>query len=349
MKKNHGNSYIKSMLVSGLIFFLASLCQPLFAQSNATDYKALGSFAVETRLENWTDPARERTLPVKLYLPTGAPAGPVVIFSHGLGGSRESAAYLGTHWASHGIVGVFIQHPGTDKSVWSHLKDATVFKKIRIIRALAQAAKDKQAAISRFTDIPFIVNKLQTLITAGALKGDPARIGMAGHSYGARSTLTALGRGYVVEGNKQTMAEPRIVAGLALSPEPVTETDQDTLNMIYGGIKTPIFHITGTKDAPPLGLDGEPEDRQKPFHLIPAKPQLLMVFKGADHMVFAGTVGLKIGPSPAWYKDVQSLTAAFSTAWWKAQLSEDESAKAWLAEGSAKSVLRAGDVINSKE
>ena len=181
MKKNHGNSHIESILVSGFIFFLASLCQPLFAQSNATDYRALGSFAVETRLENWTDPARERTLPVKLYLPTGAPAGPVVIFSHGLGGSRESAAYLGNHWASHGIVGVFIQHPG------------------------------------------------------------------------------------------------------------------------------------------------------------------------ADHMVFSGTGGLKKGPTPTWYKDVQSLTAAFSTAWWKAQLSEDESAKAWLAGGSAKSVLRAGDVINSKE
>ncbi len=309
----------------------------------------MGSFAVETRLENWTDPARERTLPVKLYLPTGAPAVPVVIFSHGLGGSRESAAYLGNHWASHGIVGVFIQHPGTDESVWAHLKDATFLKKIRIIRALAKAAKDKQAAINRFTDIPFIVNKLQTLIAAGTLKGDPARIGMAGHSYGARSTLTALGRGYIVEGNKQTLAELCIAAGLVLSPEPVTETDQDTLNMIYGGIKTPIFHITGTEDAPPLGLDGEPEDRQKPFHLIPAKPQLLIVFKGADHMVFSGTVGLNRGPAPTWYKDVQSLTAAFSTVWWKAQLSEDESAKAWLVGDSAKSVLRAGDVIHSKE
>ncbi len=38
----------------------------LGASSNATDYRALGSFAVETRLENWTDPARERTLPVSI-------------------------------------------------------------------------------------------------------------------------------------------------------------------------------------------------------------------------------------------------------------------------------------------
>ena len=38
----------------------------------------------------------------------------VVLFSHGLGGSREGSAYLGEHWAARGYVVVLLQHPGSD-------------------------------------------------------------------------------------------------------------------------------------------------------------------------------------------------------------------------------------------
>ena len=41
-----------------------------------------------------------------------------MLFSHGLGGSREGSAFLGKHWAARGYVVVFLQHPGSDESVW---------------------------------------------------------------------------------------------------------------------------------------------------------------------------------------------------------------------------------------
>lgn len=64
------------------------------------------------------DEERRREIPLRIYLPAATAPAAAVLFSHGLGGSREGNAYLGTHWASRGYVAVFLQHPGSDKSVW---------------------------------------------------------------------------------------------------------------------------------------------------------------------------------------------------------------------------------------
>src|SRR5437879_1749818 len=64
------------------------------------------------------DAARDRDLPLRVYLPTNTAPGPVILFSHGLGGSRTGSVFLGEHWAARGYVAVFVQHPGSDDSVW---------------------------------------------------------------------------------------------------------------------------------------------------------------------------------------------------------------------------------------
>src|SRR2546423_15576637 len=73
--------------------------------------KSSGPYAVEVIRYDWLDGKRERKVPVKIYFPkSGNAAFPVIIFSHGLGGSREGYEYLGRHWASHGYVSVHLQH-----------------------------------------------------------------------------------------------------------------------------------------------------------------------------------------------------------------------------------------------
>ncbi|HYN04894.1 MAG TPA: dienelactone hydrolase, partial [Vicinamibacteria bacterium] len=52
------------------------------------------------------DEGRERQIPLRVFLPLERSPAPVVLFSHGLGGSREGSAYLGTHWALRGYVAV---------------------------------------------------------------------------------------------------------------------------------------------------------------------------------------------------------------------------------------------------
>src|SRR5450432_2590905 len=68
---------------------------------------------------DWNDSARNRAVPVKIYFPTdGSGPFPVIIFSHGLGGTRETYEYLGRQWAANGYVSVHLQHIGTDDSAW---------------------------------------------------------------------------------------------------------------------------------------------------------------------------------------------------------------------------------------
>lgn len=61
------------------------------------------------------DASRDRIIPIKVYLPAEKRPAPVVLFSHGLGGSREGSAYLGRHWAARGYVAVFPALPPGSK------------------------------------------------------------------------------------------------------------------------------------------------------------------------------------------------------------------------------------------
>ena len=68
---------------------------------------------VATLLLTWHDPARNRDVPVKIYYPENArSACPMIIFSHGLGGSRLGYSYLGQYWAGCGYISVHLQHHG---------------------------------------------------------------------------------------------------------------------------------------------------------------------------------------------------------------------------------------------
>ena len=60
------------------------------------------------------DKGSSRVIPIRVYLPEEEKAAPVVLFSHGLGGSRENNPYLGSHWAKRGYMVVFVQHLGRD-------------------------------------------------------------------------------------------------------------------------------------------------------------------------------------------------------------------------------------------
>ncbi|MFO1338442.1 MAG: hypothetical protein U1F53_09415 [Burkholderiaceae bacterium] len=71
---------------------------------------------------DWVDTRRQRAVPVRLYWPAArgprAPAGPVplVVFSHGIGGSRLGYSYLGRHLASRGPgARTHVQHVGSDR------------------------------------------------------------------------------------------------------------------------------------------------------------------------------------------------------------------------------------------
>jgi predicted dienelactone hydrolase len=89
------------------------------ASTRVVDRAALGPHTVLVRTGIWIDSDRsDRAVPWKLYVPEAATApAPVVVWSHGLGGSRDGGEYLGRHLASHGYAAFHVQHAGSDIEV----------------------------------------------------------------------------------------------------------------------------------------------------------------------------------------------------------------------------------------
>ena len=68
---------------------------PDYAAEVRASYAEPGPFAVQEFDDEWTDTTRARTLPVHIRAPAGAGPFPVILFSHGLGGSRAGGAEWG--------------------------------------------------------------------------------------------------------------------------------------------------------------------------------------------------------------------------------------------------------------
>jgi hypothetical protein len=91
------------------------------------------------------DKERNRDLPYRMYRPEIlSRKHPVIIFSHGLGGSREGATYLGQYLGAHDFITVHIQHPGSDRSVWN----GEGSDRNSIIHAIKQSLRDPKNAIN---------------------------------------------------------------------------------------------------------------------------------------------------------------------------------------------------------
>lgn len=273
---------------------------------------------VEIWRAEWRDAKRDRAVPVKIYYPKGEGPFPVVVFSHGLGGSREGYEYVGQHWASRGYVSVHLQHVGSDDSVWRAPGG---------LQNMARAANAKNA-LDRVRDVSFALDQLETLNKAAdfPLRGklDLERIGMAGHSFGANTTLMACGLKFGIPG-APSLADPRIKAAIAMSaPSPQSKNYE----LIYGSIKLPMFHMTGTKDESPLDRPGATAaDRRLPFDHIRGADSYLVTFKDGDHMVFSGQ---RRGAPVATDDRYHTLIQQSSTAFWDAYLRGDAKALAWL-------------------
>ena len=173
-----------------------------------------GPFAVEVASYDWLDKTRDRSVPVKIYFPkTGRGPFPVIIFSHGLGGSRDGYEYLGRHWASHGYVSVHLQHQGSDTAIWKG--------QARPLEALRNSLKDPRNAINRPLDVRFAIDQMEKLNTdRGPLNGrlDLSRIGMAGHSFGAWTALAVIGEVFIGPGGREaSLPDRRVKAAIAMS------------------------------------------------------------------------------------------------------------------------------------
>jgi predicted dienelactone hydrolase len=239
----------------------------------------------------WHDAARDRAVPVRLYLPQGASAAqpvPLVVFSHGIGGSRAGYSYLGRYWASHGYASLHLQHVGSDRRIW-------LGSPFALVARLRDAASEAEA-IARARDLHFALDQLLASETAPRI--DAERIVAAGHSYGANTTLLAAGAQVERDGRRLDFRDPRIKAAILISAPPFYgESDPAR---ILANVTVPTLHVTCTDDVIRIpGYYSTAADRLAVFDAIGGPRKTLAVFAGGSHSVFtdrAGTGGATLNP-----------------------------------------------------
>lgn len=289
---------------------------------------ATGAVAVPVADETWTDAIRQRSLPVRIRWPdisAPAPAGgrPVVLFSHGLGGTRAGGAAWGEAWAAAGFVIVHLQHPGSD---------------LDAVRAVAKSFDDRQGLrraagplqlLARLQDVVFALDEIGRRQASGDgpwTSVRPTAVGMSGHSFGALTTLGIAGQRYPGHPGFQ---EPRLAAFIAFSPSPPASGDA---REAFARIHDPVLCITGTRDDDVLGTNASAARRIGMWDDLPARRKAQLVLKDADHMTFAGQTGraVEILPRDDLTRRLQpqhhAQVAAISTDWWRAQLLGDTAA-----------------------
>ena len=283
------------------------------------------------------DKARKRNIPIRVYLCLAKPSAPVVLFSHGLGGSREGSSYLGKHWASRGYVAVFLQHPGSDTAVWKG-KPAGQRK-----QAMRDAASGENFML-RAQDVPAVLDQLERWnrtddhVLAGKLS--LKSVGMSGHSFGAVTTQAASGQ--LFARGRAMFTDARIGAAIAMSS---SSPRRGTPEAAFGKVSLPWLLMTGTKDTAGIG-HADVKSRLAVFRALPPGRKYELVLHGAEHSAFTDRA-LPRDTEPR-NPNHHRVILALSTAFWDSYLLNNAAARAWLDGDGPKSVLAKDDTWQTK-
>jgi predicted dienelactone hydrolase len=312
---------------------LILLAGPVSAQTDAYDPLTVSDRRSPERLDLIVnDTGRQRDISIRVYLPSAPSPSPVVLFSHGWGGSREESTYLGKHWASRGYVTVFLQHPGSDTSVWN---DKAARERI----TSGQSASMVQNFLLRVKDVPAVLDQLEQWNSTDGhvLSGrmNLKLIGMSGHSFGAVTTQAVSGQRF--SAGESLFTDARIDAAVIMSP---SSPSRGTPQAAFEKVSIPWMLMTGTKDIVSIG-NADIKSRFAVFSALPTGDKYELVLHGAEHMVFTDRTlpGDTEPRNPSHHRAILAL----STVFWDTYLRENATARKWLRGDGPKSILNEND------
>ncbi|MCW5769912.1 MAG: hypothetical protein KIT19_14645 [Phycisphaeraceae bacterium] len=277
------------------------------------------------------DDTRDKDLELRIRapkLPASAPNDrhaplPLIIFSHGAGGSNDAFPDLSAHWASRGYI---VVHPTHSDSIALRRRKGEDLSRLRDNpRNLVMDVDgpDRLADCSFIIDsIPAIQDALNPAPTADApdaapetprLTIDATRIGMAGHSAGAYTTQIAFGA--KVRGPRwgslrlKSHADPRITAAILISGQGTT--NRSLTKDSWSDIAGPMMVYAGSLDVSRIS-DETPESRREPFDYAKPGDKYLIYIDGATHGSYQGKgLANMLRENPT--TDIDIITAAVSS------------------------------------
>jgi predicted dienelactone hydrolase len=257
------------------------------------------------------DAKRSKELRLRVQWPDGKGPFPVIVWSHGAGGSKDTYRPLTEHWVSHGYVTVQASHSDS-----------------RSLAANPRAPVSFRDWQSRPADVSFIIDSLAELEKSEPdLQGkiDARRIGVGGHSYGANTAQLIGGAKAFPPRGETSFADERVTAVMLLSGQGPGEMLRETS---WAAFVKPMLVMTGSADGPTR--TGQPAEwRKKPYELSPPGDKYLVWVKDLDHG-FGGITGVNFNPRNRPNPDHVRYTKIITLAFWDAYLKDDREARAYL-------------------
>jgi hypothetical protein len=222
-------------------------------------------------------PGRGDDLRVRVSAPITGHELPIIVFSHGFGGSATGYEPLVEFWAAHGFVVIQPTHLDSRRLNLPPADPRTpLIWRFRI--------EDLKRALDR-------LDLLESSVPGLAGRLDRGRIAVAGHSWGAQTASTLLGARVLdadgVPG--EDLSDPRITAGVLLAVTGRGESDLSPfaaehfpfMSPSFAAMSTPALVVAGDRDDSPLSVRG-PDWFTDAYFLSPGGKSLLTLF-GAEH------------------------------------------------------------------
>jgi len=225
---------------------------------------------------------------------------PLIVFSHGFGSNMDAFPLTSSAWAAAGYVTAHPTHadsirPSPDRTALG-ARMATVIRQLAAGELVGdqraeflQMLDDPSHLDGRTSDVEAILEACRQKHIPAALNGriDLGRLGMAGHSYGAYTTLALGGAQVTRKEGPRSFAEPRFSAFLVISGQGPGRMGLDQGS--FSKMRKPTLWVTGTKD---FGAAGEtPSWRLEPFELTPPGAKYSLLVEGARHTDFDAPPG----------------------------------------------------------